>query len=163
MTMPEVLIDEQELTEEVATGENGEIAVLLSWHLAAYIYPNKLGRVFDGRTTFEMKPNYPKKEPDVSFVAAERLPNRVRDIIKLAPDLAIEIVSPNDKQFEIEEKVLQYLALSVRLVWVISPMLQVIYVYHSGDKKPSILGIDDELDGEDVIPGFKLKISALFE
>lgn len=131
--------------------------------LGNHVYGNQLGRVFDGRTTFEMKPGYPKRESDVSFVAAGRLPIRVRDIVKLAPDLAVEIVSPNDKQFEVEEKALEYLDLGVRLVWGVRPVIKAIEIYHPGAVKPLTLGSNDELDGENVIPGFKLKVSQLFE
>jgi Uma2 family endonuclease len=49
------------------------------------------------------------------------------------------------------------------LVWLISPLSKVVYVYHPNQAKPETLGINDELDGEDIIPGFKLKVSALFE
>ncbi len=148
--------------EEVATGENGEIAVLLTIALGNYVYGLQLGRMFDGRTTYQMKPGLLKREPDLSFVAAGRLPNRVRDILRLAPDLAIEVVSPSDMLFEVEEKVLEYLAMGVRLVWVVRPVVQAVDVYRPGPHKLDTLLIDDELDGEDVIPGFKLKVSAIF-
>lgn len=157
-----IILEEQELDEEMATGENGEIAALLITHLCNHVYPNKLGRVFDGRTTYEMKPGYPKKEPDVSFVAAERVPTRVRDVLKLAPDLAIEIVSPNDKQFEVEEKALEYLALGVKLVWIVRPVTKLVEVYEPGKKPVSFSG-DDELEGQKVIPGFRLKVKSLFD
>jgi Uma2 family endonuclease len=155
----EIELQAEEEIEELATGENGEIAVLLTVALENYVYNNQLGWMFDGRTTFEMKPGLAKREPDLSFVAAGRLPNRVRDILKLAPDLAVEIVSPSDMLFDVEEKVLQYLQSGVRLV---RPVVQAVDVYRPEAHKPNTLGIDDELDGEDVIPGFKLKISALF-
>lgn len=157
----ELLIQEQEI-EEMATGENGEIASILNGYLFNHVYPNQLGRLFDGRTTFEMQPAATKREPDLAFVAAYRLPNRVRDVVKLAPDLAVEIVSPNDKFFEVEEKALEYLKSGVRLVWVISPLSKAVFVYHPDVEVPDVIGLSDELDGENVIPGFKLKVSALF-
>ena len=163
MTTQEILKNE-ELDEEleIASGEHGEIAMILGWHLSAYVYPNKLGRMFDSRTSFEIKPDVPKKEPDISFVAAGRLPHRVRDSVKLAPDLAVEIASPTDTLYGVEEKALEYLILGVRLVWVVRPVTQVVEVYRAG-RKTHFLTIEDELDGEDVIPGFKLPITALFE
>jgi len=158
----EIELQAEEGLEELATGENGEIAVLLTIALGNFVYNNQLGRMFDGRTTYEMKPGLQKREPDLSFVAAGRLPNRVRDILKLAPDLAVEIVSPSDILFDVEEKVLQYLQSGVRLVWVVRPVVQAVDVYRSGAHYPDIIRIDGELDGEEVIPGFKLKVSALF-
>ncbi len=149
--------------EEMASGEYGEICMILGWKLSAYVYPSKLGRMFDGHTSFEPDPTLPKKEPDVAFVMAGRLTGRIRGSVPLAPDLAVEVVSPTDKQFEVEEKALDYIAIGVRLVWVISPVTKVVEVYRPGQDKPSIYGVNDELDGENVIPGFKLKVRDLFE
>jgi Uma2 family endonuclease len=153
----------QEELEEMAGGEHGEISMLLGSALVAHVYPNKLGRVFDGQTTFKIDGTPSTRRPDVAFVSLERMPQRIREEIPFPPDLAVEIVSPTDSAAEVDEKVLQYQQAGVRLIWVIRPVLKLVEVFHPGDLKPGTLGIKDELDGEDVIPGFKLKITALYE
>jgi Uma2 family endonuclease len=151
------------LEENMAGGEHGEIAAILIGYIFAHIHPNKLGRVFDGQTVFVIGGKPPRRQPDVAFVKLERMPTRIEGEIPFAPDLAVEIVSPTDTSAEVDKKTLQYLKAGVGLVWVIRPVLKIVEVYHSGDLKPLTLGVNDELDGEDVILGFKLKISELFE
>ncbi|MEI6045238.1 MAG: Uma2 family endonuclease [Chloroflexota bacterium] len=154
----------QELLEEdMAGGEHGEIAVILSSYLFAHIHPHKLGRIFDGQTVFVVGGKPARRQPDVAFVKLERMPARIEGEIPFAPDLAVEIVSLNDISTEIDRKTLQYQQAGVSLIWVVRPVLKFVEVYHSADVKPLLLGLNDELDGEDVIPGFKLKISTLFE
>jgi Uma2 family endonuclease len=78
--------------------------------------------------------------------------------------LAVEVLSIGDAVAEIDKKVLQYQKSGVRLVWVIHPIIQAIDVYRLKDGlKLHRLLIDDELDGEEVIKGFKLKVKRLFE
>ncbi len=156
-----IKILQNEISEEVmATPEHGEIGAILTGHLFNHVYPNKLGRLFIAQTSFDIPPDGKEKQPDVSFVAAGRL----RTAATLAPDLAVKIVSPTDTAFGIEEKVIQYQQAGVRLIWVIYPTSQTVAVYRlTSEIKPQILQGSEELDGDDVIPGFRLKVSALFE
>ena len=149
--------------EEIAGGEHGEIAILLAHYLATYVIPRKLGRLFDGQTGFKLGGNPPSRRPDVSFVTLERMPHRIRGEVPFPPDLAVEIFSPTDSLDDMDEKVLQYQETGVRLIWVLRPVSKVIEIYHPGDHKPSVKGIEDELDGETVLEGFKLPVKALFE
>jgi Uma2 family endonuclease len=78
-----------------------------------------------------------------------------------APDLAVEVVSPNDRFDDVVEKVQEYLAAGARLVWVALPRSKSVMVYHSnGEIK--ILCESDELQGEDVLPGFVCQIKQIF-
>ena len=79
----------------------------------------------------------------------------------LAPDLAAEVVSPNDTYEEVDEKIEEYLRTGVRLVWVISPHNHTIRVYRANGSSHS-LRENDELDGEDVLPGFRCPVRDLF-
>jgi Uma2 family endonuclease len=99
--------ESQEELEEMAGGEHGEISMLLGGSLVAYVYPNKLGRVFDGQTTLRISGTSFTRRPDVAFVSLERMPQRIREEIPFPPDLAVEIVSPTDSADEVDEKVLQ--------------------------------------------------------
>ncbi len=77
------------------------------------------------------------------------------------PDLAVEVVSPNDLYYEVEEKVQEYLNAGVSLVWVIDPEVRVVRV-HRADSTAAYLTENDELSGEDVLPGFRCRVRSLF-
>lgn len=79
-----------------------------------------------------------------------------------SPDLAVEIVSANDTQGEIDDKVDQYLAGGSRLVWVVYPRSRVAIVYRP-DQEPFAVSSDGTLDGDDVLPGFKLLMRKVFD
>lgn len=152
----------EELEGEMAGGISGEVGVLLSRHLANHVYPNRLGRVFGAQTDFELK-GVGRRQPDVAFVALERLPVNVRDAVPVPPDLAVEVYSKSDNVYDMGDKIQEYFSAGVRLVWVVQPVTKIVEIYHPNAHKPITLGIDDELDGENVVPGFKIKVSALFE
>ena len=102
--------------------------------------------------------------PDVSFVARERVPagGIPEGFWPLAPDLAVEIVSPNDRAEEVQGKVREYLAAGSRLVWVVWPRLRLVTVHEAGGGYRE-LGPDDDLDGGDVLPGFRVRVAELLE
>ncbi len=100
--------------------------------------------------------------PDLSFWMADRKPAR-KVLIAARPDLAIEIQSRDQRLTELRDKALEYLKAGVKLVWIIQPNKKIAAVFHLGQTKPITIQPTGELDGEDVIPGFKLKLSELFE
>jgi Uma2 family endonuclease len=102
------------------------------------------------------------RSPDVSFVAAGRLSGeRVpSDFVTLAPDLAVEVVSPGDRPRHVLDKVGEYLQAGVRLVWVIDPQNERA-VAHRSLSEVLDLGLADELEGADVLPGFRCRLGDL--
>ena len=130
-----------------------------------YVDANHLGWAFPQETAFECFPPAAVRlrKPDTSFVRAGRFPGEQlpEGFIKLVPDLAAEVVSPNDTVSEVERKVRQYLAAGVRLVWVVLPETRDARVYRPGR---SVSGVEPDgfLDGEDVLPGFRLPLADLF-
>lgn len=84
---------------------------------------------------------------------------------ELAPDLAVEVVSPSNRKREMLDKVESYLASGTKLVWLVYPTIKVGDVYRLNDDG-SInirkITVDGTLDGEDVLPGFSLRVSAIF-
>ena len=103
------------------------------------------------------------RKPDVSYIApgriaAGRLPTGHCEVV---PDLVIEVNSPNDRYSAVEAKVDEYLQAGVRLVWVIDPQTESVRV-HRLNGTVRDLGLDDELDGEDVAPGFHCAVRELF-
>ena len=104
------------------------------------------------------------REPDVAFVHTARLPEAglPDGFWPGAPDLAVEIRSPGDRPAEIRDKVRDYLACGVRLVWVVDPRRQTVVAY-SPDAPPVLHGPADFLDGADVLPGFSCPVRSLFQ
>ncbi len=102
------------------------------------------------------------RAPDVSYVRAERVPPRGGAAFPaLAPDLAIEIISPSERAGDITDKVSDYLRAGVRLVWLVYPNSSTVVEYQ-GTGTYHIYRADDTLDGRDVLPGFRLALHELF-
>lgn len=101
--------------------------------------------------------------PDLAFIAAENLPPEgiPRGFWRMAPDLAVEVVSPSNTAAEIREKVLEYLACGSRLVWVVDPATRSVSAYRSRTDI-RLLTEGDVLEGADVLPDFRLTIAELF-
>jgi Uma2 family endonuclease len=103
------------------------------------------------------------RRPDASFISFERLPveNPPEGHCRVAPDLVVEVVSPRDFVYEIDRKVEEYLRAGVRLAWVVYPESRTVFVYRADG---SIQGLREqaELDGEDVLPGFRCRVGDLF-
>jgi Uma2 family endonuclease len=98
-------------------------------------------------------------------VLSTRLPGGLvpdTDFLELAPDIVGEVVSPHDEAEDVAEKVQEFLAAGVRLIWVAYPRNHSVYVYRA-DGSYEALGEQDELDGSPALPGFRLPISALFK
>lgn len=105
------------------------------------------------------------RKPDVSFVSFQKLPaaaGRPSGYPAIAPDLAVEVVSPNDLVYELETKIKEYLLAGVQLIWIINPATISVTV-HRQDGTTTRLLDTDELNGEDVIPGFRCSITSLLE
>jgi Uma2 family endonuclease len=103
------------------------------------------------------------RKPDVSFIQLSRLrpEDELEGHILIAPDLAVEVSSPNDLVYEISAKVQEYLRAGVKLVWVINPENRTVQIFRA-DGTVAMLRESDELNGEDVIPGFRCPIADLF-
>src|SRR5262245_2251324 len=103
------------------------------------------------------------RKPDAAFVAAGRFPG---DQIptgnaNLAPDLVVEVSSPNDLYDDVEVKAEEYLRAGVRLVWVVSPVARIVRV-HRANRSSATVREADQLEGEDVVPGFRCPLRDLF-
>ncbi|HEX3148278.1 MAG TPA: Uma2 family endonuclease [Gemmataceae bacterium] len=127
-----------------------------------YCRKHNLGRVYPQDTPFRGFPGdrISVRKPDASFVRRERLSDRLskRDLT-IAPDLAAEILSPNDAAVEVNKKIEQYLAAGVRLVWIVDPDLRIVYV-HRPNGPNTVVRAPDELSGEDVLPGFRCSLDS---
>jgi len=129
-----------------------------------FLRAHKLGIVIGSSAGFWMK-NRDFLSPDISFIAKDRLKGYRRAPKKFfdgAPDLAVEILSPNDTVEALHDKIVEYFENGSRLVWVINPEEQVVLVYHS-PQPDQLLRQGDVISGEDVVSGFTLLVSDLFE
>lgn len=130
--------------------------------LGTYVKQNGLGIVGpEGGFRLHRDPDT-VRAPDVAFISKDRLakgiPERFADF---PPDLAVEVLSPEDTASEVLRKVEEYLTAGVRLLWVVDLATQTVTVYRSlQDVK--ILTPDQELDGGEVLPGFRTKVAELF-
>lgn len=131
--------------------------------LYVFVRQHKLGRVFVGETGI-----YTGREPDtvrgvdVAFISNERLAQvKSTSYLDVAPELIVEIVSPGDTWSEITQKLEEYFAIGVKLIWVADPSRQRVHVYRSLTEI-DILTATDELTGGEVLPGFRVAIAELF-
>jgi Uma2 family endonuclease len=102
------------------------------------------------------------RKPDASFVRRERLPPgwTEQGYFEVPPDLAVEVTSINDIARDVEEKVEEYLEAGIPLVWVIHPEARTAMIYR-GDGSVQRLREQDELQGEDILPGFRVRLGDL--
>ena len=101
--------------------------------------------------------------PDLAFVHAERLPSEADrwQIAPFPPDLAVEVVSPNEREGVVAKKVALYQRAGVELIWVVVPPLRAVVVHRLG-MGPETLREGDVIDGGEVVPGFRLPVAAIF-
>lgn len=143
--------------------EHGWITGELIGRLHTHVRDDRRGLVVT-ETGFLLTAEPPTvRGPDIAYIAARNLPAGGIPIgfWRVAPDLAVEVVSPSNAATEIQEKVLEYLVAGTRLVWVVDPRTRSVTVYRSRDQVRVLTG-GDELDGADVLPGFRLVIGDLF-
>lgn len=143
---------------------HGSIAMQVAMALATYAKQRQLGRVFAAETGFLLSRNPDTvRVPDVAFVSRERL-ERIgipSGYWPGAPDLAVEVVSPNDTYADVQDKVYDWLDAGTRLVLVVNPRKQTVAVYRP-PRQASLLAVGDVLDGADVLPGWVLPVSDIF-
>jgi Uma2 family endonuclease len=139
----------------------GRVFKLLTDHCDAH----GLGWAAPADASYQCFPDAPNKvrKPDASFISLERMPSDKKPDghCRIAPDLAAEVISPNELYEKVEEKVEEYLTAGVRLVWVVNPPKRTVRV-HRADGTITNLRETDELSGEDVVPGFRCRVSELF-
>jgi Uma2 family endonuclease len=162
--MPE-LIDGQ-LVERPPMGRKADaVAANFLSVVHVYVKAHQLGVVNGAQGSYQIFPDDPKKVriPDVSFARREKIPEEgvEEGHGKIAPDLAVEVISPNDLAVEVAVKVRDFLNAGVSMVWVANPDTSEVLIYRS-DGTLALLRSGDVLDGGDVLPGFQCPVSDLF-
>jgi Uma2 family endonuclease len=145
--------------------EHGAVIMFLAAPLAQYVKAHKLGHVFAAETGYKLASNPDTVlAPDIAFVRRERVEQTglLKGYRECAPDLAVEVMSPGDTVREVTEKAGQWLAAGALMVWVVNPKRRTVTVYRApGDV--ATLNEQDELDGGEVVPGFRCKVSEIFD
>ncbi len=161
--MPELV--EGQLVERGMGEESDLIAATILMIVGAFVRENDLGRVHGSQCGYQIFDD-PKKVriPDVSFTRKARMPadGPARGHAKVAPDLVVEVLSPNDLAVELIARMEDFHAAGVPLLWVVDPATRTVRV-ERGDGTSQCLRPGDTLDGGDVLPGFQAPVAAFFE
>jgi Uma2 family endonuclease len=140
---------------------NTVTAARIGYFLNIHVIPNDLGYVTGADGGFKLGEKR-ARIPDVAFVSKSRLPKLKDAMFPFAPDLAVEVISPDEDIFK---KAREYLHAGSRMVWAVYTDEKVVYVMRldpDGSIRSVPFGIDDTLDGGDVLPGFTLAVREIF-
>jgi Uma2 family endonuclease len=163
------LVDGQ-LVERNLGAESSSIAARILILLGLFLREHPIGKPFISDASYQCfgKGRKTIRRADVSFILTERLPGgRVpRGTLPMAPDLVVEVVSPNDTSEEVEAKAMLWLDAGARLVWIVTPGTQTVRIHRprgAANGQISFLSAKDRITGEDVLPGFAATVQDFFE
>ena len=145
--------------------EHGRVEGNFYHELRSFAEPRKMGKVLVGEVGV-----YTRRDPDtirgadVAFLSNERYARcrGRRGFLDVAPDLVVEVLSASETRACVEEKLGEYFACGVRLVWVADPATSIVCAYRSLEDSREF-GAGDVLPGDEVLPGFSVPVSRLFE
>lgn len=152
------------LRQMAPAGEaHGSFAMELGWRLAKFVSEHELGKIYAAETGFKLQENPDTvRAPDVAFVSRERLEQQppTKGYRRGSPNLAVEVVSPNDRPTEVAEKVYEWLHYGTAEVWVLDTEGRSLTVYRSGEALRT-LGEADTLTSS-LFPDWSLPLGELF-
>ena len=149
-----------EIVEKVVSFVPSQIAGNIVFALKLYLRGTRLGRVTTADDAYVIS----KTDvfiPDVAYISRERLPERPPHESPSPPDLAVEVRSHTDRKRDLRQKAERYLAGGTRLVWLVFPEEQVVEV-HTPDADVLVESLSGTLSGDEVLPGFSLKVADIF-
>jgi Uma2 family endonuclease len=143
--------------------EHGGIIVNVTVLLGSFVKQRRLGKLFGAETGFRIAHDPDTvRAPDVAFVRADRIPAApVKGFFPGPPDLAVEVLSPDDRASEVLDKVRDWLQAGCLAVWIVDPRTRRISIYRRSNQITE-LGADDVLSGEDLLPGFSIAVAEIF-
>jgi Uma2 family endonuclease len=155
------IVNGQPEEKEMGNARHGGVGLRLGAELWMHVKTHQLGGVYGPDTTFKIGPN--ERLPDVAFISAARIPEEGEpdSIWPVPPDLAVEIISPTDLFEKVLSKMREYFAAGVRQVWLISVDHKLVIIHHSPTQSV-FLTEDDDLTCEELLPGFRCRVSELF-
>jgi len=151
---------EGELQKMSPTGErHGYIAAGITASLYTFVRARKLGRVYTADAGYRLSANPDTvRAPDVSFVSSERAEESMR-YMQGPPDLAVEVVSPNDTYSEIEKRIAEFLRAGASAVVIVDPSTKTARIHRSS----GVTAVAETIDLPDILPGWSLSLSELFD
>lgn len=132
--------------------------------LGHHVIEQDLGKVLGAKPGFLLARDPDTvRAPDIAFLQKDRFEGRPPEeaFWPGAPDLAVEVVSPGDTTGEVDEKVMAWLDAGAVAVWVVNPKWRSVTVYRSATSIKTLTEKDD-LEGEEVVPGFRCRVADLF-
>jgi Uma2 family endonuclease len=146
-----------------AGSEHGMIVAEVAGILRDFVKPRGLGVVLGAETGFRVSTEPDTVlAPDVAFLQAARVASGLpKGYFPGAPDLAVEVLSPNDRFSEVIAKVQNWLGAGCKCVWVVDPKTQAVAIYGAGHTG-AILGASDTLTGGELLPGFSTPVAGIF-
>lgn len=153
-------VDGQWEAKEMPGAKHAKVASRLDRRLGSFVEENNLGEVYV-ECSFQIGTR--ERIPDLAFLAATRIPPEGEPDTKwlIVPDIAIEVISPNDVFYDVVDKTNEYLEAGVKQVWHVNPKDHTITIYRS---RVNIIAFppEAELTCEDLLPGFRLPLSEVF-
>ncbi len=145
------------------SARHGATGARIGARLLDFVDRNELGIVFGSSAGYILSRNPDTvREPDVSFVGTERLKDLDLDaFLEGAPDLAVEVLSPSNTTAEMDAKRIDYFKAGCRVLWVVDPQRKSVAIYRPG-ATPTVLGEDDTLVEETLLPGFSVAVREIF-
>lgn len=159
------LIEGELIVMAPAGFEHGSVAAKFIYFFTGYSIKSKLGRVQSSETGYRIrKDDRTVRAPDMSFMSFSKVPadQRPKGFLDIAPELVVEVVSPTDRADEVEQKTQEWLDFGVLMVVNAYPATRRVHVFRA-DTAPLILEASDTFDGGDVLPDFRVPVSAFFE
>jgi Uma2 family endonuclease len=144
--------------------DQGWIASNIVWALGNFVKSKKIGRISTAEAGFFISHNPDTvRAPDVAFVRAERIPaGGQKKFFDGPPDLAVEVLSPDDRTSEVNAKIYNWLEAGCVQVWVVDPQNKTVTVYRSR-REVAVFTLEDTLTADDLLPGFSLPVAEIFE
>ncbi|MCY3831973.1 MAG: Uma2 family endonuclease [Chloroflexi bacterium] len=148
-------------------GVHGELALTLGSYIRAFAKEHALGRTTVETGYHPAEDRYNLLLPDVAYISFERAPEPFPEkFVPAMPESAVEIKSPSNTLAELREKAGRYLRMGSTLIWIVLPAeesVEVCRLAQSGEIKRAVFGPGDALSGAQVLPGFTLDLSQIFE
>ena len=156
------LVDGEPVELSPTAGRSGWISATIVALLANHVRQSRLGWAFSAETGFVLfDDRQTVRSPDAAVVLRNRLAELPDSFVPMAPDLAVEVLSPSDRMVDALAKVVMYLQAGTPLVWLVNPATRTVVVFRS-ESAPVTLGETDTLDGGEVLPGFSVPLAEIF-
>jgi len=158
------LLEGVAMVREPAGYVHGRVTMNLTARLVLYLQgrPAPSGQLIAAATVFTLaKGPDTVRSPDIAYIRPDRVPHpETPGFPELAPDLVVDVLSPEDRPREIQQRAGQWLVAGTQVVWVVDPRRQATHVYRS-DGTEEFIGTDGSLHGEDILPGFECRLEAI--